>query len=217
MPAALAQPADDLLVGQHGAQGRAPIDRGLDLVGQAMLVAIALDGLGPLLGDFVGDRQFGDRPAFLLLGVEPGVEEHQEDELRPAEIAHVGGGQFAVPVVAEAEHLQLAAEVADVALGRGPRMGAGLLGVLLGGQPEGVPAHRVHDAVAPHAAVAADDVGGRIALRMADVQAVAAGIGEHVQDIHLGSCGQPRGRRTCGSLPSSVAISVRWRPGCSGA
>ena len=63
MAAALAQPADHLLVGQHGAQGGTPIDRGLDLVGQAMLVAIAVDGLGPLLGDFVGDGQLGDRPA----------------------------------------------------------------------------------------------------------------------------------------------------------
>ena len=123
MAAAFAQAADHLLVGQHRAQGGAPIDRGLDLVGQAMLVAIAVDGLGPLLGDFVGDRQFGDRPALLLLGVVPGVEEHEEDELRPAEVGHVGGGQLAVPVVAEAQHLQLAAEVVDVALGRGPRDG----------------------------------------------------------------------------------------------
>ena len=191
MAASFAQAADHFLVSQHRAQGRAPIDRGLDLIGEAMLVAIAVDGLGPFLGDFVGDRQFGDRPALLLFGIEPGVEEHEENELRPAEIGHVGGGQFAVPVVAETQHLQLAAKVVDVALGRGPRMGAGLLGMLLGRQPKGVPAHGVHDAVAPVAAEAADDVGGRIALRMANVQAGAAGIGKHVQDIHLGALGQP--------------------------
>ena len=44
MPAALAHSADDLLVGQHGAQGRAPIHRGFELIGQAMFVAVALDG-----------------------------------------------------------------------------------------------------------------------------------------------------------------------------
>ena len=166
---------------------------------------------GPLLGDFVGDRQFGDRPAFLLLGVEPGVEEHEEDELRPAEVGHVGGGQLAVPVIAEAQHLQLAAEVVDVALGRGPRMGAGLLGVLLGRQPEGVPAHGVHDAVAPVAAVAADDIGGRVAFRMADVQAGAAGVGEHVQDIHLGSLRQPGGGERAVRFP--IVLPFRFDRG----
>ena len=70
-------------------------------------------------------------------------------------------------------------------LGRRPRMGARLLGVLLGRQAEGVPAHGVHDAIAPDAAVAADDVGGRVALGMADVQPCPAGIGEHVQDVQL--------------------------------
>ena len=78
---------------------------------------------------------------------------------------------------------------------------AGLLGVLLGRQAEGVPAHRVHDAVAPHPPVAADDVGGRVALGMADVQAVAAGIGEHVQHVQLGALGQPRGGERAVRLP----------------
>ncbi len=211
MAAAFAQAADHFLVGQHRAQGRAPIDGGLDLIGQPLLVAIAVDGRGPLLGDFRGDRQFGDGPALLLLGVEPGVEEHQEDELRPAEVGHVGRGQLAVPVIAEAQHLQLPAEGVDVALGRGSRMGAGLLGVLLGGQPEGVPAHGVHDAVAPVAAVAADDIGGGVAFRVADVQAGAAGIGEHVQDVHLGSRGQAGGGERAVRFP--VMLPFRFDRG----
>ena len=156
---------------------------------------------GPCSATSSGMGRLGDRPAFLLFGVEPGVEEHEEDELRPAEVGHVGRGQLAVPVIAEAQHLQLAAEVVDVALGRGPRMGAGLLGVLLGRQPEGVPAHGVHDAIAPVAAVAADDIGGRVAFRMADVQAGAAGVGEHVQDIHLGPLRQPGGSERAVRFP----------------
>ena len=80
-------------------------------------------------------------------------------------------------------------------------MRAGFLGVLLGGQPEGVPAHRVHDAGALHAMVAADDVGGRVALGMADVQAVAAGIGKHVQDVQLAIPGQLRARKCAVFFP----------------
>ena len=57
--------------------------------------------------------------------------------------------------------------------------------VLLGGQAEGVEAHRVHDGLALHAGRAGDDVGGRVALGMADVEAVAAGVGEHVERVEL--------------------------------
>ena len=44
-------------------------------------------------------------------------------------------------------------------------MGAGLDRVLLGGQAEGVPAHRVQHVEAAHALVAREDVGGGVALR----------------------------------------------------
>ncbi len=72
-------------------------------------------------------------------------------------------------------------------------MDAVLDGVLLGRQAEGVVAHRVQDVVALHATVAADDVGGGVALRVADVQARAAGVGEHVQDVELGLAGSKPG------------------------
>ena len=90
---------------------------------------------------------------------------------------------------------------------------AGLLGVLLGRQAEGVPAHRVHHAAAPHPLIAADDVGGRVALGMADVQPVAAGVGEHVEDVELFGPWAVAGRRRCGSLPSTSATWVRSTAG----
>ena len=68
-------------------------------------------------------------------------------------------------------------------------MRIGLDGVLLGGQAEGVPAHRVQDVISPHPLVAANDVGGGIALGMADVQAGAARVGKHVEDVELGPGG----------------------------
>ena len=109
----------------------------------------------------------------------------QEDPLRPLEVVRVGGIDLAVPVVAEAEHLDLPAEGVDVLLRGDARVRAGLDGVLLGGQAEGVPAHRVQDVEAAHALVAGQDVGGGVAFGMADVQAGAAGVGEHVEDVEL--------------------------------
>ena len=149
-----------------------------------MVVLVAANRL-LVLGDLLGNRQLGNRPAPLLVGVVPGVQQDQEDMLGPAEVLHVGGGQFPVPVVAEAEHLELAAEVVDVFLGRLPGGGPRAFRVLFGGQSEGVPAHRVHHARPAHPLVAADNIGGRVPLRMADVEPVAARVGEHVEDVEL--------------------------------
>ena len=63
---------------------------------------------------------------------------------------------------------------------------AGLDGVLLGGQAERVPAHRMQYVEAARAAVAGEDVRGGVAFRMPDVQTRAARIREHVQDVKLG-------------------------------
>ena len=62
---------------------------------------------------------------------------------------------------------------------------AGFDGVLFGGEAEGVEAHRMDHALALHAGGAGDDVGGGVALGMADVEAVAAGVGEHVERVEL--------------------------------
>ena len=98
-----------------------------------MLVPVAADRFFASGLHLLGDRQVGDGTPFLPVRVEPGIEEHEEDKLRPAEIRQIGGCQFAVPVVAKAQHLQLAAEVGDVLFRGDPRVGAGFLGVLLGG------------------------------------------------------------------------------------
>jgi hypothetical protein len=107
----------------------------------------------------------------------------QEDPLRPAHVFGIGGGDFAVPIVGEAERFELAAEVLDVGGGGDRRVLAGLDGVLLGGQAERVVAHRVEHVVAGHALVAADDVGGGVTFRVADVQAGAARVGKHVEHV----------------------------------
>ena len=192
MAAPFAHPADHLLVGQHRAERGAPVDRRLRLVGQPVRVAVFRYGIRAGGGHGFGNGQIGDRPALLGGGIEPGVEEHEEDPLRPAHISRIGRRQFAAPVVTEPEHLELAAEGVDVALGTLARRGAGADRVFLGRQAEGIEAHRMHDARAPHPLEPREDVGGRVALGMPHVQAVAAGVGKHVQHVRLSRARQPR-------------------------
>jgi hypothetical protein len=85
--------------------------------------------------------------------------------------------------VAEAEAAQLRAVALDVGLGGGARVGAGLHRVLLGGQPEGVEAHRVQHVVSGHPQVAAQHVGADEPQRMPDVQTGAGRVREHVQQV----------------------------------
>ena len=113
------------------------------------------------------------------------AEELEEDPLRPAEVVLVGRGELAVPIDGEAEHLQLAAEVVDVALGLDGGVLTGGDRVLLGRQAEGVPAHRVEDVEAVGLLIAGEDVRSGVAFRVADVEAGAGGVGEHVQDVVL--------------------------------
>ena len=117
------------------------------------------------------------------------LEELAEDPLGPLHVAGIGGVDLAVPVVREAERLELLAVARDVAGGRHRRVLAGLHRVLLGGQAEGVPAHRVQHVEAAHALVAGEDVGRDVAFGVTDVQAFPGRIGEHVEHVVLG----PRG------------------------
>ena len=190
----------DLLVGEDRAQAGAPVDGRVGDVGQAEGVDdLGLLGgaqTGPVAAAGDGDlpegelvAQLGHRPGRTLaaavaargLGVEPGVEDLQEDPLGPAHVVDVDGGQGATRVVGQAQAAQLAAHVGDVGLGGDARVLPGGDGVLLGGQAEGVVAHRVQDVLAGHAGEARDDVGGDVAQRVAHVQALAGGVGEHVQ------------------------------------
>ena len=76
------------------------------------------------------------------VGVVPGVEDLEEDPLRPAVVVRVDRRDGAAVVVAEAEAAQLARHDRDVRLGRRARVLPRLDGVLLGRQAEGVVAHR---------------------------------------------------------------------------
>ena len=191
----------DLLVGQHRAQARAPVDQLLGNVGQAVavddLAPLQLGQLGPrpavwvgLADRFPGSRlefggQLGDRPGAPGVVVEPAVEDLQEDPLRPPVVADVGGRELTAVIVTQPEPPQLALHVGDVVLGGNRRMLSGVERVLLGRQPERVIAERVQHVAARHAQEAREHVGPDVAERMADMQSRAAGVGEHVHDEEL--------------------------------
>ena len=59
-------------------------------------------------------------------------------------------------------------------------------GVLFGGEPERIPAHRMEHLLASHPTVPTDDVGRRVALGMSHVQPGPRRIREHVEHVHLG-------------------------------
>ncbi len=108
-----------------------------------------------------------------------------EYPLRPAVILGVGRVDLAVPVVGEAERADLFAEAVDVLFGRDGGVRARLHGILLGWQAERVPPHGMQDVEAFHALVAAEDVGGRVAFRVSDMEARAGGVREHVEAVEL--------------------------------
>ena len=115
---------------------------------------------------------------------EPALVELEEDPLRPAVVAGLVGAELARPVDRDAPAHELLAEGRDGLLGRLPRMLAGLDRVVLGRQPEGVIAHRVHDAVAAAAPEVGDGVAHRVGLQVADVR-LAGGVGQHFEDVAL--------------------------------
>ena len=117
-----------------------------------------------------------------------------------------------LPVVGEAEHLELALEGRDV-LERGrARVRAGLDRVLLGGKAERVPAHRMEDVEAAHALVARDDVGRGVALGVPDVEPGARRVREHVEHVRLRACPACRSaRKVCVLVPVPLPLGLDGR------
>ena len=125
----------------------------------------------------------GDRFRAVCGRVEPRIIELKENPLGPLDITWIGRADLAIPIVAEADSLELAAEIIDIA-GRGDAwVLTGFDGVLLSGQTERIPTHRVKHVVALHAVEAGKDVRGCVAFDMADMESVATGIREHVEDV----------------------------------
>src|SRR5262249_1125808 len=157
-----------------------------------MVAGLALGGDDVLVGEHGAERGAPVDGHRRLVG-EPAPEQLQEDPLRPAYVARIGGVDLPRPVVAEAEHLELALERRDVVRRRPRGMLPRLDRLRVGRQGERVPAHGVQHVGAAHAPGARHDVGGGVPLGMADVQTDAGRVGEHVEDVALGPAAPARG------------------------
>ena len=92
------------LVRKYRSQCRAPIDRCIGLIRQAVLIPVLPQGIFAFRRNTFRDRQFGHRPASLLGLIEPGIVKLQKNPLCPTKITDIGSRQFPIPVVTEAEH-----------------------------------------------------------------------------------------------------------------
>ena len=106
----------------------------------------------------------------------------------PPDVFRVRGIYLAFPVVTEAQHLELAAKVVDVVLCIDSWMLSGFPGVLLGGQAECIPPHRMENVEAVLTLVASDDVRGGVAFGVTYMEPSSARIRKHVEGIEFG-CG----------------------------
>src|SRR6266852_1078773 len=115
---------------------------------------------------------------------EAALEHAQEEPLVPAIVFGLAGGDFAAPVVAEAEAAQDALEFSDVVVG--PRAGMRLVldGSVFGGQAEGIPAHGMEHVEAAHAFYARHHVADGVIAHVAHVER-AGGIRQHLQRVIL--------------------------------
>ncbi len=112
------------------------------------------------------------------------VDQAGEQPLLPAVVVGIAGRQFAVPVIAETQTVQLSAHVGDV--GVGPFCGG--FGVLDRGifrrQAKGVPTHRLQHVFAQQALIARNHVANRVVAHMPHVQ-LAAGVGKHRETVEF--------------------------------
>ena len=104
--------------------------------------------------------------------------------LFPAVIVRIAGRQLPLPVIGEAQALQLATHIVDILAGPLGRRHLILDRRILGRQAEGVPPHGLHHVLAQHALIAADHVTNGVIAHMPHVQA-PAGVGKHRQAVEL--------------------------------
>ena len=141
------------------------------------------------------------------------LKELQKDPLRPLVVLGVGGGDLPVVVEGKADALELRAEAGDVLFRDDGGVDPVLDGVVLRRQAKGVVADGEKHVVALHAALAGDDVHGRVGARMAHVQARARGVGELDQGVELGLFMRFFRGEGVGVLPVLLPLLFPRRPG----
>ncbi len=120
---------------------------------------------------------------------ESALQEHQEEPLGPLVVLGRRRIDLARPIVSASGDRQLALEVGGVARDGFSGMRALEDGFVLGGEAERVPSHRVQHVESGHPLVTADDVARDVIVQMADAEAGARRIGEHLEDVEFRAAG----------------------------
>src|SRR6266481_5583004 len=162
----------NLLVGQNCAEFRTPVHRDISDVSEAYAVGVVAT---------VGRNWF----SLVRFRVEPGVVNLEKDPLRPFVVTRVSRVDLPFPIVRKTDPLQLAFELRHVFTRGDRRMLPSFDCVLLSGQAKGVPAHRVQDVQAAQAFIAGNDVGGRVAFGMTNVQPGPARVRKHIEHVEF--------------------------------
>jgi hypothetical protein len=108
----------------------------------------------------------------------------QEKPLVPAVVLRLAGGDLAIPVQGQPQHLHLPPDALDVVQRAGARVNLVADGRVLRRQAQGVPAHGVEHVAALHAVKTGQQIPDHIYAHMAHVQ-VARRIGKHLQDVEF--------------------------------
>ncbi len=199
-----------LVVGQHRAEFRTPVDHRVAKIGYAIVhqhvAALLFVHSLPLIGrerhlfaagcmNALGSVSFemllkvGYRHSLVGLRIVVGVEHLYECPLCPLIIIGRAGAHFAIPVVAETNFVELRTVAVDVVDGSNLGMLPGLDCILLGGESVGIVAHRVKHIESAQTFVARENVGGNVTEGVTDVQPCSRGVGEHVEHIEFRALG----------------------------
>src|SRR6202790_327996 len=177
----------DELIGVGGGFEEPLLDfAGLD---ESVFVAPAITFLNLLVGEDGLALGAPVDAAFFAIG-ETAFEHAKKEPLVPAIVFGLAGGDFAAPIVAEAEAAKGALEFGDVVVGPDAGMGFVGDGGVFGGQAEGVPAHGMEDVEAAHALDAGDDVADGVVAHVSHVHG-AGRVRQHFEDVvfRLGGIG----------------------------
>ena len=153
------------------------------LLDQGVFVAPAAAVHHLLVGQHGGAFRTPVDPALLAIG-QALLEELDEEPLVPFVVFGQTGGDFARPVVGEAQALHLRLHGGDVAQRPLARRRVVLDGGVFRGQAEGIPAHGMKHVVAVHPHVAGEGVADGVVAHVSHVQR-AGGIGQHFEHVIL--------------------------------
>ncbi len=139
---------------------------------------------------------------------QPALVQPLEDPLRPAVVVGVARFEAPRPVVADPHKFHL--PLVGRCVARDHRGRVRLLGdrLVFGGQTERIEAHGVQHAVALHGPHAAHQVGADVVAAVAHAQPRAAGIGEEVQPVELGSARKLARAEQVGFLPTLTPLGL---------